>query len=287
VTARLGAAPVALETTLLCHGVPRDQALPLHDRLDAVVREHGATPALVGLLKGRPVAGLTRPELERLLAVEELPKVNTANLGPLMHQRSSGATTVSATMEIAHAAGVRVFSTGGLGGVHPDYATRLDISSDLTALTRFPLAVVASGVKSLLDVASTREALETLGVPVLGWRTDSFPAFYLRESDARVDARFDDADDLAAFLSEELPRTRRAALVASPVPEEQAIDPDQFNVWLDEAASRASPASGRDVTPTLLAALHECSGAATLRANLALVESNTRLAATLAARMEA
>src|SRR5262249_6910224 len=145
------------------------------------VCEGGGKPYLVGVVDGEPVVGLSDKQLQALLSAGNVPKANTANLGVLMARRSHAATTVSTQMELASQAGVRVFATGGLGGVHRDYGTQLDISSDLTALTRFPIAVVASGVKSLLDVAATRESLETLGIPVLGFRTDRFPAFYQRE----------------------------------------------------------------------------------------------------------
>lgn len=286
-TTRLGQAPVALETTLLAHGVPSASALALHERLSKVVREEGAAPALVGLVEGRATVGMTDDELRALLAAETVPKVNTSNLGAHMRRRSHGATTVSATMELSAAAGVRVFATGGLGGVHRRYAERLDVSSDLTALARFPVAVVASGVKSMLDVGSTREALETLGVPVVGWRTDSFPAFYLRDSGSGVDARFDDEADLAAFLDFELDRTERGVLVAQPIPEQAALAAKDLERWLgeSEAKARAAGASGRSVTPRTLEALHEASGGATLRANLALVEANARLSARLATRL--
>jgi len=152
---------VALETTLLVHGVPKDAAMPLHRELGAILREHHINPALVGVVDGAPTVGMTDEELERLLAQEGVPKANTSNLGVSLHRGSSAATTVSVTMELAHAAGISVFATGGIGGVHTGFGSHLDISSDLAAFTRFPLAVIASGVKSILDVASTREALES------------------------------------------------------------------------------------------------------------------------------
>jgi pseudouridine-5'-phosphate glycosidase len=243
-----------------------------------------------------PIVGLSEAELELLLAAAEsgagagpggVPKANSSNLGILMSQGSHAATTVSTTMELAAAAGVRVFATGGLGGVHQGWATTLDISTDLFALTRFPVAVVASGVKSLLDISATREALETLGVPVVGFGTDSFPAFYLRKSSAGVDARFDDIAKLAAFVSAELERTGRGVLVVNPIPEADELDPAEFERWLLQARKHAEDhgASGRNVTPTILGALHMISGGATLQANIALVRSNARLAGRLRAAM--
>lgn len=274
---------VALETTLLLHGVPRESAVDLARALQDDVRAQGAEPALVGVVAGVPTVGIDDQELQLLLAAPEVAKANTANLGALMHRRAHAATTVSTTMELAAAAGVRLFATGGLGGVHRGYDSRLDISSDLAALSRFPVAVVTSGVKSILDVASTREVLETLGVPVVGFGCDEFPAFYSRAGGVGVDVRFDDPMDLAEFLNAELSRTRRGVVVANPVPAEHEIAPSTFERWLAEArAGLTSSATGRDVTPGLLAALHRISGGATLRSNIELVRSNARLAAALA-----
>lgn len=284
---RTGPGAVALETTLLIHGVPRSESLGLASRLFEAVRAGGAAPALVGVVAGVPTAGMTDAELRTLLDAGDVPKANTANLGVLMHRKSHAATTVSATMEIAAAAGLMWFATGGLGGVHKGFGERLDISSDLAAFTRFPVAVVTSGVKSILDVESTREALETLGVTVAGFRTDSFPAFYRRGSaggGTGVDARFDDERELAAFVRAEMARTGRGLVVANPIPAEHEIGEREWAGWLGEAERRAAGAgvTGRGVTPFILGALHEVSGGATLRANLALVEANAALAGRLA-----
>jgi len=285
---RAGPRSVALETTLLVHGVPRDAARPLAAELAGIVRGHGAEPVYIGVVSGQPVVGLTDEELGLLLDAPSVPKANTANLGVLMHWGTHAATTVSATMELGAAAGVRVFATGGLGGVHPDLGCHLDISSDLAAFTRFPLAVVTAGVKSLLDVEGTREALETLGVPVIGFRTDRFPAFYLRQSGATVDARFDDERALASFVKAELARTGRGVVVANPIPEADEIAAADWESWLEQAEDLAEAAGvqGRDVTPFILGRLHSLSDGATLRANLALIRSNAALAGTLAALME-
>ncbi len=303
---------VALETTLLVHGVsggPGSEvgatARDLVQRLDRVIRAGGAVPAVVGVYAGKPIVGLTGEQIAAMLAEPgKTRKVNTANLGAVMASGGHGATTVSATMELASRAGVSVFATGGIGGVHPlgtppthgpfgVLNPRLDISSDVIAFTRFPVAVVTSGVKSILDVAATREILETLGVPVVGYRTSDFPAFYLRRSpDQRVaalDARFDDIESLARFLRSELARTGRGVVVCNAIPEAAELVRADWLRWLDEAHRQISvqveSAGGRDVTPTLLAALHEVSGGATLRANIALVEDNARVAALLAAAM--
>ncbi len=286
---RAKANSVALETTLLLHGVPAGAGLPLAGELAGIAREHGGDPCLIGVVSGRPVVGLTDDELQALIAAGKVEKANTANLGVLMHRGAHAATTVSTTMEIASAAGVRVFATGGLGGVHRGYGAEWDVSADLAAFTRFPVAVVTSGVKSILDVEATREALETLGVPVVGYQTDRFPAFYLRESGASVDARFDDLDSLAAYIRAELKRTGRGIVVANPIPRADEIARKDWDRWLEEAQGKAEAAGvkGRAVTPFLLGQLHALSGGRTLAANLALVKWNTAVAAGLAARLAA
>jgi pseudouridylate synthase len=285
---RAGPGDVAFETTLLLHGVPRGQGERLARELAETVRQHGVGPAFVGVYHGRPTVGLDFNELNELLMEEGVEKANTSNVGILIQRGRHGATTVSTTMEFAAAASVRIFATGGIGGVHRGYGTRLDISADLAAFARFPVAVVTSGVKSLLDVVSTREMLETLGVPVVGFGTDSFPAFYLRESEARVDARIDDVGELAAFIGAELDRTGRGIVIANPVPAGDAIPLEEWDRWLAAAESRAATEqrTGRNLTPTILRHLHEVSGGATLRSNLALVRSNADLAARLCRAMQ-
>ncbi|MBS0192296.1 MAG: pseudouridine-5'-phosphate glycosidase [Phycisphaerales bacterium] len=277
---------LALESTILTHGVPRSAAAELARDLSALCRLNGAQPALVGIFRGRPTAELTEDELTEMLRQSDIAKANTSNLGVLLHRKAHASTTVAATMEIAATAGIRVFATGGIGGVHQGFANHLDISSDLAAFTRFPVAVISSGVKSILDVVSTRELLESLGVPVIGFGTDSFPAFYLRSSRAGVDARFDDVASLAEFVSAELSRTGRGILIVNPIPPADELNPSQFESWLEEARRRIPPGvPGRSATPLLLGGLHEVSAGATLRANLSLIRSNTTLGARLAAAL--
>jgi pseudouridine-5'-phosphate glycosidase len=280
---RAGPGHVALETTLLVHGVPRDQGIPLARELAATVKEAGAQPAFIGIHAGRPTVGLSDAELGELLSADDVPKANTANLGILLHRKQHGATTVSTTMELSAAAGIRVFATGGLGGVHRNYGTDFDISSDLAAFTRFPIAVVTSGVKSILDVGATREALETLGIPVIGFETGRFPAFYQRAGDATVDARFDDPAEMAKFVAAELTRTGRGIVVANPIPAADEIPKARWEEWLAIATRDAEAAGvrGRGVTPFLLGKVHQISGGVTLKANIALVKSNARLAGRL------
>jgi pseudouridylate synthase len=287
---------VALETTLLAHGVPREAAIPLARRLAATVREHGAIPRLAGVVQGKPVLGMSDEQLDAMLKLgTHARKVNTANIGVAMFRGEHAATTVSTTMELAARGGVSVFATGGIGGVHrrPHADAGLDVSADLFALTRFPVAVVTSGVKSILDIAATREVLETLGVPVIGFGTDVFPAFYLREPDApgvgKVDARFDDVGELARFVRFELARTSRGIVICNPIPMAHEIRRDDWRTWVSAAEKRVAAGdeahSGRDATPALLSALHEISGGATLRANIELVVNNAMVAAQIAAGM--
>lgn len=291
--ARTAPNSVALETTLLLHGVPKGQGRPLNDELASIVRANGGTPTTIGVVHGVPIVGLTDAELDTLLAAEKVAKSNTANLGLFLHNKQHAATTVATTMELAAAAGVRVFATGGLGGVHRGYAHHLDISADLAAFTRFPVAVVTSGVKSLLDVAATRELLESLGVPVVGYATSDFPAFYQRSlgggagTGPKVDARFDDINDLARFVDAEMARTGRGIVVCNPIPAVDEIPAAQFETWLAQATADATEQGikARDVTPFILGLLHRLSNGATLRANLSLVKSNAALAARLAAAL--
>ncbi len=284
---RTNSRAVALETTLLVHGVPHASSLGLAAELDEIVRGEGSVPALVGVVDGKPVVGMNRDELESMLSGGAVPKVNTANLGHALHAGYSAATTVSTTMELAAYAGLRVFATGGIGGVHRGYGEDLDISADLVAFTRYPIAVVTSGVKSILDVRATREALESLGVTVVGFGTDVFPAFYLRDGGCGVDVRIDDPDELASFVRAELPRTGRGIVIANPIPVEDEIPESDWTAWLRDAERKASAqgATGRDVSPAVLAGLHEVSGGKTLEANIALVKSNARVAAMLESRL--
>lgn len=275
---------VAIETTVLTHGVPRPAARDLARDLAQLALQAGSHAAFVALVAGTPTVGLADHELDRLLAPPEVPKANTSNLGWLIHTGADAATTVSTTLELAAAAGLTVCATGGLGGVHKDLARRIDISADLAALARYPIALVTSGCKSILDVESTRELLESLGVPVVGFRTDVFPAFYRRHSQAGVDARIDDVPTLARFARRELARTGRALVIANPIPPEAELSESDLRTWMAQAQAgdATTPETGRQVTPALLRRLHEASGQATVRANVALIRSNVTLAGELA-----
>lgn len=280
---------LALETTLLTHGVPRSAALPLARELADICRSHGTLPALCGVVRGQLVAGMTDAHLQAMLDEPGgVPKLNTSSLDAAAAQSRSGATTVSTTIQLAAMHGIRVFSTGGLGGVHKGYAQHLDISTDLLALARWPVAVVTAGCKSILDVTATRELLETLGVPIIGYKTDRFPAFYQRDGGCTVDARFDDMHALAAFVRKTLMTTQRGVVIANPIPAQEELSTIDWQTWLTqaEAHARATGATGRDITPATLGALHTISNGRTLTANIALVKHNVHIGAQLAAAIE-
>ncbi len=275
---------VALETTILVHGLPSDRTREAADLFGKAVRDSGASPALVGVVEGAGVVGMSDDELDAMLRRPNVPKVNRSNLGLTMASNAWGATTVSATVELAALAGLRVFATGGIGGVHRGYSTHLDVSSDLTAIASHPVAVVTSGCKNILDIRATREALETLGVTVVGFCCDAFPAFYQRSSDAALDARFDTAEALAEFVRFELARSGRGIVVCNPIPPDDEIPADQWEAWLT-AAQAEHPAIGRDATPALLESVHRFSDGRTIEANIALARSNASLAGRLASAM--
>jgi len=279
---------VALETTLVTHGLPHPQGLETALELEGIVRAGGATPATVGILDGVVRVGVARAELERLASARGVAKVNLGNFAAVVASGAAGSTTVAATMFVAAAAGIRVFATGGIGGVHRDAAESGDVSADLTALGRFPVAVVCAGAKAILDLPRTVEMLETLGVPVLGFGTDEFPAFYRRDSGQRVDRRCDTVDDLArvARAHWEL-GARTGVLVGNPIPAADELPRAAYERALEGALAEAAERGlrGREVTPFLLDRLRELSGGATVKANLALLRDNARVAAELARAM--
>jgi pseudouridine-5'-phosphate glycosidase len=276
---------VALETTLVTHGLPPPQGLAAALELEQVVRAHGAVPATIGILDGALRVGLARAELERLAAARDVVKVNPGNLAAVVAGGGPGSTTVAATVYVAARAGIRVFATGGIGGVHRDAAESGDISADLVALARHPVAVVCAGAKAILDLAKTVEMLETLGVPVLGFGTDEFPAFYRRSSGLRVDHRCDSTAALARVVATHWALGfRTGVLVANPVPEADELPREVFEPALAAALAEAAERGlrGREVTPFLLERLRELSGGATVKTNLALLRDNARVAAELA-----
>ncbi|HEX3787925.1 MAG TPA: pseudouridine-5'-phosphate glycosidase [Pseudonocardiaceae bacterium] len=279
---------VALESTLLAHGLPAGRNRTVGRRLERVIREQGAVPATIAVLDGRPLIGLSAGQLDRVCdPAENLAKLSRRDLAPALALGRSGATTVAGTAALAVTAGIGVFATGGLGGVHRGAASTWDVSADLDVLADTPVLVVCSGVKSVLDIGATLEALETRSVPVLGHRTDRFPAFYLRESEFdvpwRVDTAAQAADVFAAHRA--LPFSRVSGVVlANPIPAEYEMDRDLHDRLLVGGLERLSTEGvrGKDVTPVLLEHFHTASAGVSLVANEELVVANAILAAQVA-----
>jgi pseudouridine-5'-phosphate glycosidase len=279
---------VALETTLVTHGLPHPEGLEIAAELEAAVSAEGAQPATIGVVDGRIRVGLDHAELERLATSDCVTKLNLSNLAGHLVPGSWGSTTVAATMLVAWRAGIRVFATGGMGGVHRNAAETGDVSADLTALGRFPVAVVCAGAKAVLDLPRTCELLETLGVPVFGFATDEFPAFYSRDSGLPVDRRFDDVALLAhAVRAHFALNAGTGVVVANPVPREHELPRAVWQPAVDRALADASQQGvrGRDVTPFLLERLRALTEGASVFSNRALLLHNARLAGRLAAAL--
>jgi pseudouridine-5'-phosphate glycosidase len=278
---------VALESTIISHGLPRPDNGRIAREIEAAVRSAGAVPATIALVDGRVRVGLDDAALQAIAARDDVVKCSARDLPIAAARGATGATTVAATAHVARQAGIGVFATGGLGGVHREARETWDESADLIALSRTGICLVCAGVKSILDVPATLERLETLGVGLVGYGTDRFPGFYLTDSGHDLAWRVDTPEEVADVL-----RTRRelaldggALIVANPLPAEQQVDPELHRRVLDEAlvAARSEGISGRDVTPFLLARFHDRTGGASLEANVRLVLRNAALAAAIAA----
>jgi pseudouridylate synthase len=276
---------VALESTILSHGLPPGRNLDVARRLERVVRDGGAVPATIAVLDGRVVVGLSPAELERVCAPDAgLDKLSLRDLGPAVGLGRSGATTVASTSALAAAAGIGMFATGGLGGVHVGAAQTWDVSADLGVLAKVPTVVVCSGVKSVLDIPATLEVLETNSVPVLGYRTDDFPAFYLRSSGHSVGWRVDDPKQAAAVVASHRAYADSGVLLANPIPEASEMDKELHDRLLAEGLALVVERGvhGADVTPVLLEHFHTASGGVSIDANEALVLNNAKLATEVA-----
>jgi pseudouridine-5'-phosphate glycosidase len=278
---------VALESTLITHGLPRPVNLEVARRLEAVVHANGATPATIAILDGELYAGLEPDQLERLANAEDVRKVSRRDLPIVVAQKGHGATTVAATMWVAAQAGIQVFATGGIGGVHRGQP--FDVSADLPELAQTPVVVVCAGAKAILDLPLTLEWLETHGVPVLGFGTDTFPAFYSRSSGLPVDARCDTAEDAARIIRAKfdlgLPG---GVLIGVPVPEEYAVAPEDIEPAIQQALKMAEAENirGKAISPFLLKHVSELTGGESLKANIALLENNARAAAQVARALQ-
>lgn len=281
---------VALESTLIAHGMPWPHNLDTGLALEHEVRVHGAVPATMAIVGGRLMAGLDGATLESLArAGPAVAKASRRDIAVLVARGATGATTVASTMMIAALAGIRVFATGGIGGVHRGAANSLDISADLQELARTPVAVVCAGVKSILDLGLTLEYLETLGVPVLGYRTDRLPAFYCRDSGFGVDARLDEPAQIARVMKAQWDLGLGGLVVANPIPAEHAMAPEVVDAAIAQALAEAARQgiSGKAVTPFLLARMSELTTGDSLASNVQLVLNNARLAAAVAAAYNA
>jgi pseudouridine-5'-phosphate glycosidase len=276
---------VALESTLIAHGLPRPENLSLAHELEAIVREEGGVPATVGVIHGTPVVGLDEAELERIASGAEVPKLSVRDLAPAIACGSDGATTVASTALLASRVGIRVFATGGLGGVHRDAHETFDESADLTTLSRTSMAVICAGVKSILDVGATLERLETLNVTVVGYRTRRFPGFFVADSGFGLDWSVETPQAAAAILQAQLHDA--GVIIANPVAAEDQLDPDLHWRVLDEglAALHEQGIRGKAITPFLLDFFRTRTGGASVEVNLKLVRANTRLAAQIAAAL--
>jgi pseudouridine-5'-phosphate glycosidase len=274
---------VALESTIITHGLPRPQNLTAAREFETILHGAGVTPATIALIDGVPKAGLTLGELERIALGDDAVKVSTADLGPAIAAGRTAGTTVAATAMLAARAGIRVFATGGLGGVHRGAATSFDESADLTVLSRTPITVVSAGVKSILDIGATLERLESLGVPVVGFGTDRFPAFWLADSGHDLDWRVESGAEVAAIMAaRERLGQDSALLVANPIPPGKQLDPALHDRVLAAALDAATIVHGKDVTPFVLDYIHRETGGLSLLVNLDLVRGNIAVAAEIA-----
>jgi len=281
-----GAPIVALESTIVAHGMPWPQNVETAIAVEDAIRAAGAVPATVAIIGGRPKAGLTTDELTLLgRGGAAVAKVSRRDLPIVVARGATGATTVAATMIVAALAGIRVFATGGIGGVHRGAETSFDISADLQELARTPVAVVCAGAKSVLDLRLTLEYLETQGVPVIGYRTDRLPAFYVRDSGLGVDVRLDEPDEIARVMKSQWSlRLRGGLVVASPIPPAHALSPERIEDAIAQALREAREGSieGKALTPFVLARVNALTGGDSLRSNIALVRNNAELAARIA-----
>ena len=274
---------VALESTIISHGMPYPQNVETALNVERIIREAGAVPATIAIIGGRLKAGLTAEEIEYFgKKGQAIAKASRRDLAVLCARGEDGATTVTTTMMIAHMAGIKVFATGGIGGVHRGAETTMDISADLEELAHTPVMVVCAGAKSILDLGLTLEYLETHGVPVIGFGTEELPAFYTRSSGFKVDYRIDTPEELAAaFKAQNDMGLGGGMLVTNPIPEEYSMDPAVINRAIDQAVSEceANGIHGKATTPFLLARVAELTGGNSLASNIQLIYNNARLAA--------
>ncbi len=282
---------VALESTIISHGMPYPDNVAMAIKVEEEIRRHGATPATIAIINGRLKAGLTHEEIELLgKNGREVGKVSRRDIPFTVAKKANGATTVASTMIIAAMAGIRVFATGGIGGVHRGAETSFDISADLQELAQTPVAVVCAGAKSILDLGLTLEYLETQGVPVVGYRTEKLPAFFTRDSDFKVDYRLDEPAEIAAAMKAKWDLDLKGGMViTNPIPEEYAMPREVIDAAIEQALTEATAQGikGKESTPFLLARVCELTGGNSLASNIQLVMNNARLASAIAVEFSA
>lgn len=276
---------VALESTIISHGMPYPQNVAMAKHCEEIIRENGAVPATIAIINGKIKVGLSEEELELLATSKNVAKVSRRDMAKVIAKKEMGATTVASTMICAKMAGIKFFVTGGIGGVHRGYEETMDVSADLEELARTDVNVICAGAKSILDLPRTLEYLETKGVPVVGYGTDYLPQFFTAESEYKLNLRLDTPEDIAEMIKtkEELD-LGGAVLIVNPIPSEDSMDKKYIDGLIDEAIAQANRdgISGKDVTPYLLAKIVEESEGKSLKANIALVYNNAKLGAKIA-----
>jgi pseudouridine-5'-phosphate glycosidase len=276
---------VALESTIIAHGMPYPDNVTTAKLVESVIRDHGAVPATIAIINGVCKVGLTEAELEDIARAPHVAKVSRRDIGHVISTKRLGATTVASTMYIASLAGIKVFVTGGIGGVHRGGETTMDISADLEELSQTGVAVVCAGAKSILDLPLTLEVLETKGVPVIGYQTDVLPAFYTKESDIEIPIRMDSPDDIAALMNAHwnvgIPS---GVLIANPIPDAYSMSKQTIDQAIEKAIQDAKNKgiTGKEVSPFLLSAIKEITGGSSLKANIELVLNNAKLGSQIA-----
>ncbi len=277
---------VALESTIISHGMPYPKNVETALSVEKIIRDNGVVPATIAIIKGKLTVGISPDEIEYLgKKGTAVPKASRRDLGSLISRKDDGATTVTTTMIAAHLAGIKVFATGGVGGVHRHAEVTMDISADLEELSRTPVMVVCAGCKSILDLKLTLEYLETKGVPVIGYGTNELPAFYTRTSGLKVDYRLDTPEEVAdSFLAQQALGLGGGMLVANPIPEQYSMDPDYISKMIDEAIDECDKLGikGKETTPFLLDKIQKLTGGSSLEANIQLVYNNVRLGCEIA-----
>ena len=280
-----GVPVVALESTIIAHGMPYPENVHTAKRLGNIIREAGCIPAIIAISDGKVCVGIDDALLERIAKEKEVLKVSKRDIPIAIASKSLGATTVSGTLVIAHAVGIKVFVTGGIGGAHRGSETSMDISADLEELAISDVTVVCAGIKAILDLPKTLEILETKGVPVVGYKTDELPAFYTRKSGIKLVATADTVDEIALIMKSKWDLgINGSILITNPIPKEFEADAEEINVAIEEALFLANKKgiSGKGITPFILAHVSELTGGHSLSANVALVENNARLGAQIA-----